>query len=159
MRDRDDGSGEWDARRKPANAAIVAAVCIAVSLPAGFAGGFLIGRTAATPAPVPPPAPMVAPVAANPAPNAPPRVAPNADLGPERKALRMTFAAFKESVFGRTREQVEKKYGPPARSIDDLSGAWDGPVSVYEGDFTAPGGNKVKDVRLYYKDGVVAVVG
>ncbi|QEL18642.1 hypothetical protein [Limnoglobus roseus] len=155
MRDRDDDSGEWEARRKPANVAIVAAVCIMVSLPAGFAGGFLIGRTAATPAPAPPLAPMVAPAA----PNVPPRVAPNAEVGPERKALRMTFAAFKESVHGRTREQVEKKYGPPARSIDDLSGAWDGPVSVYEGDFTAPGGNKVREVHLYYKDGVVAVVG
>ncbi|WP_168219229.1 hypothetical protein [Limnoglobus roseus] len=44
MRDRDDDSGEPEARRKPANAAMAAAECIAVSLPAGFAGAFAVAR-------------------------------------------------------------------------------------------------------------------
>ncbi|QEL18561.1 hypothetical protein [Limnoglobus roseus] len=68
----------------------------------------------------------------------------------------MTVTAFNESVFGRPREQVERRYGPPARSMRaDFVGRDAG--SFYEGEFTTDGGAKVQEVRLYYMEGVVVV--
>lgn len=75
----------------------------------------------------------------------------------ERKPLRMTEDLFKASVFDRTREEVERKYGLPTKTVEG-DGGWDGPYWVYAGEFTTVEGIRRPSAHLYFLNGCVALV-
>ncbi len=65
---------------------------------------------------------------------------------------------FKASVWGRTRDEVEKKYGAPHGVEADPTGMWDGPFQSYKGEFKTAKGERRTTARLYFSQGIVALV-
>lgn len=66
--------------------------------------------------------------------------------------IRATRLAFEASVLGKTRDEIEAKYGVPPKHVDaGPLGGWDGPASVYYGEFADEDGKKVRTVSIYFR--------
>ena len=58
---------------------------------------------------------------------------------------------FRARVVGKTRKQITDAFGEPDEYRDDETGAWDGLVVIYRGEFAGPGGKKTKPALLFFK--------
>jgi hypothetical protein len=59
---------------------------------------------------------------------------------------------FKAGLTGLTRERVHEKYGQPDETFDLPAGVgWDGPLSIYWGNFITADGKQASKARVYYR--------